>query len=222
MNFLRTKTILLLCALTLSTGASANDDFWVGLKAGTLGYGAEASWRPIGWLDVRAGVNFYDYDDTGGQAGINYNGTLALDTMYLTGNFRFPLSPFRLTAGVFANDNEVRLVSQQSPFYDIGDTQNYTLAEVGTLQSVASFDSVSPYVGAGFDFSLMDRLGLSLDFGILLQGEPIVSLTSDGALDSINDPAFMQDLDDERRELEDELKDMKVYPVISIGFNFNF
>lgn len=222
MNFLRTKTLVLLAALTLCTSASANDDFWFGLKGGTLGYGAEVSWRPLDWLDLRAGANFYDYDDDGGMAGINYNATLALDTIYLTGNFRFPLSPFRLTAGAFANNNEVRMVSQSMPTYDLGDTQGYLPAEVGTLESVTSFDGVSPYIGAGFDFSLMDRLGLSLDFGVLWQGEPVVSLTSDGALALINDPGFLADLEDERRELEDELNDLKAYPVISIGFNFNF
>ena len=222
MNFLRTKTIVLLGALTLCSTASANDDFWVGVKAGTLGYGAEASWRALEWLDVRAGANFYDYDDNGGQAGINYDGTLALDTIYLTGNFRFPLSPFRLTAGGFMNNNEVKLVSQAMPAYDVGNTQGYLPAEVGTLQSVASFDDVSPYVGVGYDFSLMDRLGLSLDFGLLWQGEPTVSMTSDGALAQISDPGFLADLETERLELQDELKDLKAYPVLSIGFNFNF
>ena len=222
MKLLRTKTIVLMAALTLCTGASANDDFWVGLKAGTLGYGGEVAWKPLEWLDVRAGANFYDYEDSGAQAGINYDGTLALDTIYVTGNFRFLLSPFRLTAGAFANNNEVRLVSQSMPAYDLGNTQGYSAAEVGTLQSVASFDSISPYFGAGYDFSLMDRLGLSLDFGVLWQGEPTVTMTSNGTLALSNDAGFMQDLADEGRELEDELKDMKAYPVISIGFHFNF
>jgi hypothetical protein len=222
MNFLRTKTIVLLGALTLCTAASANDDFWVGVKAGTLGYGAEAAWKPLEWLDVRAGANFYDYNDAGAQAGINYDGTLALDTIYVTGNFRFLLSPFRLTAGAFMNSNEVRLVSQPMPSYDLGSTQGYLPAEVGSLQSVASFSDVSPYLGAGYDFSVMDRLGLSLDFGVLWQGEPTVSMTSDGALALINDPGFLADLEAERLELEDELKNMKAYPVISIGFSFNF
>ena len=222
MRFLRTKAIVLLAALTLSSTSTANDDFWVGLKAGTLGYGAEVSWRPLGWLDVRAGANSFDYDDSGSQAGVNYDAILALDTFYLTGNFRFPLSPFRVTAGAFSNNNEVRMVSQAMPSYELGGTQGYLPAEVGTLQSVTNFDSTSPYLGAGFDFSLMDRLGLSLDFGVLWQGEPVVSLTSDGALALINDPGFLADLENERQELEDELKDMKAYPVISIGFNFNF
>lgn len=222
MKFLQMKTVVMLIALTFSGNATANDSFWVGFKAGTLGYGAEVSWRPLGWLDVRAGANFFDYDDTGSQAGINYDATLALDTLYLTGNFRFPLSPFRITAGAFSNNNEVHLVSEPMPSYEIGGTQGYLPAEVGTLRSVTSFDGVSPYLGAGFDFSLMDRLGLSLDFGVLWQGEPIVSLTSDGALALIDDPGFLADLENERQELENELEDLKAYPVISIGFNFNF
>ena len=66
--------------LMLGGTATANDDIWFGVKAGTLGFGAEAAWRPLEWLDVRAGANFYDYDDSGSQAGINYDATLALDT----------------------------------------------------------------------------------------------------------------------------------------------
>ena len=222
MKFLQTKAIVLFGALTLCTSAAANDDFWVGVKAGTLGYGAEVAWKPLEWLDLRAGANFYDFNDAGAQAGINYDGTLELDTVYLTGNFRFLLSPFRLTAGAFLNNNEVRLVSQPMASYDVGGNQGYLPAEVGTIQSVASFSDVSPYMGAGYDFSLMDRIGLSLDFGVLWQGEPTVIMSSDGTLAVNNDAAFLQALADEGRELEDELKDMKAYPVISIGFSFNF
>lgn len=222
MNFLRTKACVLLATLAVGGHASANDDFWVGVKAGTLGYGAEVSWRPIGWIDVRAGANFFDYDDSGSQAGVNYDATLALDTYYLTGNFRFPLSPFRMTLGAFSNNNEVRMVSRPMPAYELGGTQGYLPSEVGTLQSVSSFDSVSPYLGAGFDFTVIDRLGLSLDFGVLWQGTPIVTLTADGALAQIQDPGFLADLEAERMQLEDEVRDLKAYPVISMGFNFNF
>lgn len=221
MKLLRTTIAACICVLATSTTASANDDFWFGVKAGTLGFGAEVSWRPIEWLDLRAGGNFYDYDDSGSQAGVNYDATLALETFYLTGNFSFPLSPFRVTAGVFSNGNEVRMVSQDMSSYFIGDNQvPYLPADVGTLESVTSFGSVSPYLGAGFDFDVLDRLGLSLDFGVLWQGDPAVTLTATGALAS--NPAFQADLEQERLELENEVKNMKAYPVISIGFNFNF
>lgn len=115
------------------------------------------------------------------------------------------------------------MVSQAMPSYQLGDnTAPYLPAEVGSLKSVTSFDGVSPYLGGGFDFSIMDRLGMSFDFGVLWQGEPKVSLTADGALALINDPGFLGDLEAERLELEEEVKDLKAYPVISIGFNFNF
>ena len=221
MKFLKTKVIVILATYALSSVTSANDDIWFGVKAGTLGFGAEVSWRPIGWLDVRAGTNFYDYDDSGSQAGVNYDATLALDTFYLTGNFRFPLSPFRLTAGAFTNNNELTLASQDATSFLIGSNPNpYSSADVGTIQSVASFDSVAPYLGAGFDFDLMDRLGLSLDFGVLWQGDPNVTISATGLLGS--NASFLADLEAERQELLNKVEDLKAYPVISIGFNFNF
>ena len=221
MDFMRLKIFATVVALAAANPAPANDTLWFGVKAGTLGYGAEASWRPIEWLDVRGGVNLFEYDDSRNYAGIDYDGTLDLNTYYLNGNFRFPLSPFRLTVGVHQNNNEVQLVSQDMAAYPIGGNPiPYTPADVGTLRSVAGFDSVSPYIGAGFDFDILDRLGLSLDFGVLWQGSPAVALSADGLLAS--DPGFQADLETERRSLEEELENLKAYPVISLGLNFNF
>jgi len=175
---------------------------------------------------VRAGANQYSYDDSGSQAGINYDSTLDLNTYYASANFRFPLSPFRMTVGAYSNGNEVQMISQEANAYMIGDeTFPYLPTEVGTLRSSTTFESVAPYLGAGFDFEIADRFGLALDFGVLWQGEPIVTLTSDGTLAS--DPGlagdqFRTDLEAERQQLEMEVEDLKAYPVVSLGFNFNF
>ena len=222
-NFL-SKAVVLTAALLLGSNALADDNLWLGVKAGTLGIGLEASWRPIPWLDLRAGANQYNYDDTGSQAGINYDATLSLETFYTTANFRFPLSPFRMTVGAFSNGNEVELVSQDMPSYEIGDIP-YSPAEVGTLRSTSTFDDFAPYVGAGFDFNVFGRVGLALDFGVLWQGEPIVTLTSDGTLATDPGPVgdqFRAALEDERLQLESEVENLKAYPVVSLGFNFNF
>ena len=124
-----------LAVLALIACNAASADIGVGLKAGTLGLGLEARWSPLPWLDVRMGVNSFEYDDNGSQAGINYDATFSLDTYYATGNFRFPLSPFRVTAGVVSNGNEFSMVSQDTggqPF-DIGNN-TFSAADVGTLQ----------------------------------------------------------------------------------------
>lgn len=219
MNFLRAKAVILLTALTMSGGSMADDSFWVGAKVGTLGLGLEGIWRPIEWMDLRVGGNAYTYSEVGGLAGITYDAALKLNTYYATANFRFPLSPFRVTGGLYSNNNRVEMISIDSPTYDVGGV-TFSAADVGTLAGSTSFDSSSPYLGAGFDFSIVGKVGLNLDFGVLWQGDPRVSLTSNGLL--ADDPTFIGLLDRERSELEDEISPLKVYPVVSLGLNFNF
>ncbi len=213
------KLMLAGLLVAISGSVTAGDNFWIGAKAGTLGIGVEAAWRPIEWIDVRFGANQYDYDDTGSQAGVNYDGTLGLETFYGTANFRFPLSPFRISVGAFSNSNRIDLVSNDATSVEIGGIV-YTANEVGTLRSETTWASTSPYVGAGFDFEVANRVGLSLDFGVLWQGDPDVTLTADGLL--ANDAVFLSSLESERSELIDEVDALKAYPVISLGINFNF
>ena len=214
-----------LVALALAFSSAANADFGVGLKAGTLGLGVEGRWSPLPWLDLRMGANQYDYDATGAQAGIDYNATLALDTFFLTGNFRFPVSPFRVTAGMFSNGNELQMASQDTLGTDftIGG-QTFSAADVGSLQSTTSFDDTAPYLGFGYDFEVFGKVGLNLDFGVLWQGVPSVSLYATG-LETAPAPvqaALLPALETERLELEDEVSDYKAWPVISLSFVYNF
>jgi len=210
-----------LAALALCTCGIASADFGVGLKAGTLGVGVEGRWSFLPWLDVRVGANGYDYDDDGSQAGINYDATFALDTFYATGNLRVPLSPFRLTAGAFDNRNEFLLGSRDTggADFNIGGT-SFSPADVGTVNAVASFDDISPYLGVGYDVEIFGKVGFNLDFGVLWQGTPTVSIQADGL--AADQQVFQDALELERLELEDELNDFKAWPVVSLGFVYNF
>lgn len=221
-NFISKSAIVMLALVVCST---ASADFGVGVKAGTLGLGLEGRWSPLPWLDVRMGVNSFEYDDDGSQAGVNYDATFSLDSYYATGNFRFPLSPFRVTAGVVSNGNEFSMSSQDTggqPF-QIGD-DTFSPADVGTLESVSSFSSTAPYLGVGYDFEIFGKVGLNLDFGVLWQGEPTVTLEATGlesAPPAIQD-SLATELENERLELEDEMSDFKAWPVVSLGFVYNF
>jgi hypothetical protein len=223
MNTSITKAALI--ALVLASSGTANAGFGVGAKAGTLGLGIEGRWSALPWLDIRVGANQYDFDTGGQQAGIDYDGTLALDTYYLTGNFRFPLSPFRVTAGAYSNGNELQLMSQDTGGADftIGGVQ-FSADDVGSLQSTTSFEEIAPYLGVGYDFELFGKVGLNLDFGVLWQGEPVVALYATGLetappdVQALLEPA----LELERLELEDEISDYKAWPVVSLSFVYNF
>ena len=219
MNFNLVRICALGVILLSSNQALADRDFGVGVKVGTLGAGIEGTWRPLPYLDVRLGANYYEFKDSGSQSGINYDATLNLESFYGTVNFRFPLSPLRVTAGMFSNGNEFNLASQDSTLITIGDT-TYPSASVGKLSSTTSFDSTAPYLGVGFDFTVLGKVGLNLDFGVLWQGDPQVSLFADGPIAS--DPGFQANLEEERNQLLDEVSDYKAWPVLSLGFVYNF
>lgn len=217
------KVIIATTALAFTVfavaAAHADNDFGVGLKAGTLGIGIEASWQPLPYLDIRLGGNAFEFDDDGIQGGIPYDATFTLDTYYATGNLHFPVSPMRVTAGIYSNGNELRMINDDGVDLDIGGI-TFPGAGIGTLTSSTSFASSSPYLGIGFDFTLADKLGLNLDFGLLWQGEPEVTLEAGGSLSQ--DPLFQAALETERRQLEDEMSDFQAWPVVSLGIVYKF
>ena len=219
MKISRIRAGILALAVLAGGTANADMDLGLGVRAGTLGLGLEASSQPLPYLDVRLGGHTYDYDDDGSQAGIPYDATLALENFYATGNFHFPVSPMRVTAGIYSNGNEFQMLNDDAADLEIGGT-TFPGAGIGTLTSVTSFASTSPYLGIGFDFSLAGKVGMNLDFGVLWQGEPDVTLTADGLL--AQDPGFQAALEAERLELEDEMSDFKAWPVVSLGVFYRF
>lgn len=209
----------LLLGVLAAAPASADDNLWFGVKAGTLGLGLEATWRPIPYFDLRAGLNRFSFSDDGSEAGINYEGDFDLATYYATANLRAPMTPFRITAGIFSNGNELTLVSRETSAITVGGTV-FPGDQVGTLRGAVEFDSTAPYAGIGLDFRIANTVGLSLDVGVLWQGEPKVAMSASGPIAS--DPLFQAELESERAELERELEDYDLYPVASIGFSWNF
>lgn len=210
-----------LAASAIMTFGTASADFGVGVKAGTLGLGLEGRWNPVPMIDFRVGANAYDYDTDESTSDIDYDATLELDSYYITGNINFPLSPLRLTAGVFANNNEVALVSQDTGGQDIELGGIPLPADVvGTVSGRTYFEDVAPYAGIGIDFEIFDKVGLNFDVGVLWQGEPKVGLTADGT--GSGQLPFEAALELERQQLEDDLSDYKAYPVVSLAFIYNF
>jgi len=224
MHIFKNMAGILMLAILMSGVANADDSqLGIGLKAGTLGLGIEGRWSGLPYMDLRIGANTYSLEDDGRQANNFYTTDLNLETYYLTANFHFPLSPFRLTVGAFANGNELNMIGAATGDYNFGG-QTWTQEQVGTLTSTTSFDSTAPYVGLGFDFELFGKAGLNFDLGVWLQGDPHVTLAANGT--AVNDPliqdAFQASLDAEISALEDDMSDFKAYPVISLSFVYNF
>ena len=206
--------------------AGADDSNWgVGLKAGTLGLGAEARWSGLPWMDVRIGGNAYTFDDSGRYDGVRYDAELQLENYFVTANFHFPLSPFRFTVGAYQNGNEVFLTGDEPASYDFGGPTDWTPEQIGNLYGEAVFAGTSPYVGLGYDFELFGKVGLNFDLGLLYQGEAEITLASSGGSvqnDPVLGPLLAAELAAESERLEDDFSNYKAYPVVALSFVYNF
>ncbi|MEL7310703.1 MAG: hypothetical protein AAFN07_04285 [Pseudomonadota bacterium] len=218
LNF-RQQMLALALVGSLPLAASADDDFWIAGRAGTQGLGLEATWRAVPYLDFRLGISQFGVDFDSTEAGIDYETEVDLSNIYATANFRVPLSPFRVSAGVVNNRNEGSLFAPQQSSITVGN-QTFDGALVGNLRGSATFDDFAPYAGIGFDFRFANRVGLHIDAGVMYQGEASLTLAADGAL--ATDAIFQQELESERQELEEELSDYRLFPVIALSLSVNF
>ena len=125
-----------------------------------------------------------------------------------------------MSIGLLKNDNALELVSRPSGNVTVGDT-TYTPAQIGTLTGDIQFDDTATFAGIGWDWSRAASVfGMSLDIGLLDQGDPMVTLRGNGAL--LGNPSFEQDVRAEEIDLAAEASDFDLVPFLSVGFQFRF
>lgn len=213
------KRVSLLASFALSATLlampAAAESFALGAKVGTTGLGLEATWRATDSVNLRAGYYAFDYSTDLDEEGIEYDGDLRLRNAAFFADWHPFRGSFRLSAGGVQSGNEFR--GSADGDLDVGDN---TYAAV--VDAKVGWSGFAPYLGLGFGNAVGGgRLSFSFDLGVMFTGSPDVRL--DG---TVNDPAlenaFRQDLERERANLADELKDAKYYPVVSLGLAWRF
>lgn len=141
---------------------------------------------------------------------------------------------FRLSGGLVAADFGVDMKADSQERYDVGDS-TYTgdLSLDGTLD----FNRVAPFLGLGWGASVGETgLSFAADIGVLLIGEPTLSLDASGTASQIDpdtgeagltldvdaNAEFQRDLETERVKAEEDLDSISVYPVINLGLSYAF
>lgn len=211
----RVAALLAAIVLPLGSGTAAAGSFAVGGKAGTTGLGIEATWRLTDSVNLRGGYYAFDYGTDLEEEGVEYDGDLKLRNAAVFADWHPFGGAFRLSAGGVQSGNE--FLGSADGDLDVGDN-----TYAGQLEAEVSWSGLAPYLGIGFGNAMRGgRLSFSFDLGVMFTGSPDVRL--DG---SVNDPAledaFAEDLARERDNLEDELSDVKYYPVVSLGFAYRF
>jgi hypothetical protein len=207
-----------------SFGCTDTGRFAVSGKVGTLGPGGDLTVPITSNINARVAYNKLDLDYEDQEIeNITYDVSVGLSSFSAMADWHIFDDPFRISGGVISIDNKFRLNCRLSEdeTIDLGDN-TYDYEQLGTLKGRLEMDHIAPYVGIGWGnpFSSDSRLGYTCDFGVAFMNAPNVSLSANGTASS--QPGFMADLEKERKDLEDDLDVLKIYPVISVGLYFRF
>ena len=218
----RIPMIGLIMSAVLFSSMSNAEGIGVGAKIGLLGFGVDVTKSFTPMINGRIAFNTFSFDASGTESDIDYDADLNLQTAGVLVDWHPFSGGFRTTAGVYINNNELEMTAKSAVSYDIGGT-TYTPAEIGNFGGTVDFNNTAPYLGIGWGNAVEkgQRLTFSFDLGVLFQGSPNVSFTASGGTLS-SDPTLLADLATEEAQLEDDLSDYDMYPVLSVGAAFQF
>lgn len=216
--------------LTFNTHLHAQqrqDGLALGLKAGTTGIGIELSAPVTDNINVRLGYNWLDYDRNFSTDDVRYNGELIKKSAAVIADWHPEAGSFRVSAGVYHHfDNYIDVLGRPTATgtYEFNN-QVYSAENVGNVRGRGQFSRTVPYLGLGWGNASRseNRIGFSADLGVLYQDSAKVNLQ---ALNCTLPAGFCAqldaDLNAEAAELEDEMGDYKWWPVLNLGFYFQF
>jgi hypothetical protein len=204
------KKTLLFTAAIIATGAAQAAG--IGIKAGTTGIGADVGFGIAPTVSGRLGYSALRWKYDVNTSNANYDGHLSLSNLNAFLDFH-PLGPaFRLTGGVFLNNNKYEATGR--PSGGLPGSFNAT---------VKPGNSTAPYLGIGWGNVAGAGANFYADLGVMFMGSPKATLSADcSALSASQCSAVQSQAAVEQSNLEDRLKRFKAFPVISIGFTIGF
>ena len=221
---MRKQNALAAVALSAVAATVSAQNVAIAPKIGSTGAGADLTIGMTRSVNVRLGAQGWTRDETRTEQEIEYDAELNL----LSGQALLDFHPggrgFRISAGVIVNGNEVTAVSTENTVLVINGTP-YPVGLVGRLRGRVETNPVAPYLGLGWGNAVApgSRWRFALDVGAFYQGSPEVSLVAESPLLPIVVPSeFFEDLEAERREIEEDASGYTVYPVISLGVSHRF
>ncbi len=192
-------------------------------KIGTTGIGADLTIGIARYWNLRVGAQGYSRSETRTEREIEYDADLKL----VSGEILLDLHPggrgFRISGGVIVNGNAVTAVSSENTVYTINGVP-YPVGVVGRLRGRVDTNDLAPYLGIGWGNAVApgSRWRFALDAGAFYQGKPKVTLTAEPLIPALLNPCFAQDLEAERRKVEDDLDSYTIYPVLAMGVSYRF
>jgi hypothetical protein len=217
----RSITLAALAIAGAATAGAAQAQIAVSGSIGTAGASAEAQLKVAPGINIRGGYNYLQYgaDDT--YDGVAYEGDLDLTTLGAFVDVHPFGNSFFITGGAYFGEKTLGLFATPTQNVEIG-SQTFTPAQVGTLSLAADLEDTAPFIGLGWD-TTFENPGIGFKFlaGAMFTGTPQVNLTATGGTLS-NDANFQTQLAQEEQNLQDEISDYEIYPVVQVGVTLGF
>ena len=214
--------LTLACTLGIGTQvvASERPALSAGVNVGSLGAGATLALEINSRFEARLGFNQFSANFDLDVEELNYQGDIELQTTTAIVDF-YPWQNrgFRLSAGLFANGNEITGTAEPANSTTFGG-RVFQPEDIGSASATISFPSSAPYLGLGWGkrTSKDNRLLFSVDAGVFMQGGPEADISVENPNNVITD----EDIRLAREELQEQLDDFDIYPVLTIGLSYSF
>lgn len=206
-------------------------------EASTLGLGGQIVRKISPNFNARVGVNGFGLGIDIEETEVDYEGDLDLfNVSTIIDVHPFKNSGFRFSGGLVIGDNNFdgsADISEQVAEELDGEVaiDALNLDELATVDAEIDLNNtVAPYLGIGGGNAVGEGKGLGFwwNLGVVLGGSPEVDISSSVAADVPEEvraeveAAADEVLEDEEEELEDELDFINIYPVVSLGFSYQF
>jgi hypothetical protein len=219
--------VLTTVALVALPGALSAQGFGVAARVGTIGAGAEAA---VGLTDafvIRGGIGLMPLElknPSFWDPGTDVDATLKLPkTWYNIGADLYLAGGFRIGGGMLFKPDDPTLTGalSGSASIDIGGT-TYTATDVAEVKGTLKSKSSAPYALIGFGKHTKTGIGLFLDLGVAMLGDPKVSLeATKGNPTVINSATFQSRLRTEETKIENDVGSyLKLWPILNLGIKF--
>jgi hypothetical protein len=210
--------------------------FAFGIKATTLGAGAEIATPLTRSINLRSGINVFSFAYPFTIDGVNYNSVFHYKSSQSTLDW-FPLhGRFHISPGILYSRNTLTANASVGPGqgFELGDqpfTNTVDDPLTGTM-SVVYPHKYSPLLLAGFG-NILPRTGrhlsMPIEFGVAYTGAPTINVnlngtacTTEGCVSFANNAEAQASLKQEVQNLNEDLKRLPVYPILSLGFAYRF
>jgi hypothetical protein len=216
------KKILTLALVFFPAVAMA--DTSIGVRAGTLGLGAEVSYPLSQRLGLRVNADSYKHSRTFNQDNIDYDGKATLKTASLLADWYPFANNFRLSVGPVYNGNKLALTGTPAGGSFTINGITYSANQVGTLNGQVDFKKYAPYAGIGYGRPIGTGLSLTFDLGAVFQGAPqaTLSVSCGPAASAAQCAQIRGDVAAQQASLNDAIKNFRYYPVVTLGLAYTF